>query len=73
MAAVTSSENRDLVKYLPDPIFFFLFFEAIFPELVKYLLKSIQNRILPNFIANVSSSEHSLSFINRTLINKHLN
>ena len=57
MATVTSRENRELVKCLPDPIVFFPFFEDIFPELVTYLLKSIQNRIVLNLIVNVSSSE----------------
>ena len=57
IARVTFRENRELAKYLPQPIFLSFFFEAIFPELVTYLLKSKQNRIFLNFIANEFSSE----------------
>ena len=69
IATVTLVENRELVKYLPHPIFL-PFFEAMYPELVTYLLKSKQNRIFLNFIANEFSSEtkqYSENLFNRGL------
>ena len=43
-------------KYLPDTIYIYLFFEGIYPELGRNLLKSLQNRIFLKFIPNVFSS-----------------